>query len=174
MNTSPEPPDKPEDESAGPRELPTPKLVNPNLSGSLVSDHAALQNDLVQAKELASDFQRQLAGKTNDYAQLKQILEKTQDDLARLQEGIVELRAERHRLANEAMRAVAYQTKLATVTGERDRLRVDLELTRAAVTKNASESAAVLMERDKRIAELVVEIVTLRQSLEEARQRWVG
>src|SRR4030088_2824350 len=88
------------------------KLVNPRLSGSLASDHAALQNDLVQAQELAADFQRQLAGKSNDHAQLKQILEKTQVDLAHFQAGIVELRAERHRLANEAMRAAAFEFKL--------------------------------------------------------------
>src|SRR5882724_7718593 len=91
------------------------RLVNPTLSGSLTADHAALQNDLVQAQELAMDFQRQLAGKSNEYAQLKQILEKTQTDLAHLQEGIVELRTERHRLANEAMRATAFEIKVAKV-----------------------------------------------------------
>ena len=152
-----------------PAEEPSPrKLVNPNLTGTLVSDYAALQNDLLQAQELAADFQRQLAGKSNDHAQLKQILEKTKSDLTHLQEGIVELRAERHRLANEAMRATAFQTKLAMVTGERDRLRVDLEVVRVALTRSANETAATLRERDRRIAELAVEVVMLRQQLEEA------
>ena len=103
-------------------------LLNPNLSGTLTADYVALENDLVQAQELAADFQRQLAGKSNEHAQLKQIFEKTQADLAHLQEGIVELRAERHRLANEAMRATAFQAKLAMVTAERDRLQVELEV----------------------------------------------
>ena len=146
------------------------KLVNPNLTGSLMADHAALQNDLVQAQELAADFQRQLAGKSNEHAQLKQILEKTQADLAHFQEGIVELRAERHRLANEAMRATAFQAKLAMVTSERDRLRVDLEVVRVALTRSANETATILHERDRRIAELAVEVVMLRQELEEARK----
>src|ERR1700679_2816127 len=105
---------------------PPQSLLNPNLSGTLTADYAALENDLVQAQDLAADFQRQLAGKSNDHAQLKQILEKTQADLAHLQGGIEELRAERHRLANEAMRATAFEMKVAKLTGERDRLRIDL------------------------------------------------
>jgi chromosome segregation ATPase len=174
MNAPPDPPKRATEMNVPGEESSPEKLVNPLLSGSLASDYEALQNDLVQARELASDFQRELADKTNDYAQLKQVLEKTQEDLARLQNGIVELRAERHRLANEAMRAVAYQTKLATVTNERDRLRIDLEILRTAMTKNVDDSAAGLLERDRKIAELVVEIVNLRQALEESRQRWIG
>jgi chromosome segregation ATPase len=146
-------------------------LVNPNLSGTLTADYAALENDLVQAQELAADFQRQLAGKSNEHAQLKQIFEKTLADLAHLQEGIVELRAERHRLANEAMRATAFQAKLAKVTGERDRLRIDLEVVRHAMDKKGDEMTMTLRDRDRRIAELVVEMVGLRQALEEARSQ---
>ncbi len=144
-------------------------LVNPNLSGTLTADYAALENDLVQAQELAADFQRQLAGKSNEHAQLKQIFEKTQADLAHLQEGIVELRAERHRLANEAMRATAFQAKLAKVTAERDRLRVDIEVMRHALDTKFEEMTRTLYDRDRHIAELVVEMVGLRQALEEAR-----
>jgi chromosome segregation ATPase len=145
------------------------RLVNPNLSGSLTADYAALQNDLVQAQELAADFQRQLAGKSNEHAQLKQIFEKTQADLAHLQEGIVELRAERHRLANEAMRATAFQAKLDKVTAERDHLRSDMEILRQALAKKADEMTIALRDRDRHIAELVVEMVGLRQALKEAR-----
>ncbi|MEI9892774.1 MAG: hypothetical protein WDN28_02365 [Chthoniobacter sp.] len=143
--------------------------MNPNLSGSLAADHVALQNDLLQAQELAADFQRQLAGKSNEYAQLKQILEKTEKDLAHFNEGIVELRAERHRLANEAMRATAFQAKLTKVTGERDRLRIDLEVVRHALAQKGEEMVTKLRDRDRRIAELVVEMVGLRQALEQAR-----
>ena len=170
MNASTQEPEQPT-EAALPAEGASPtKLVNPNLTGSLVSDYAALENDLVQAQELAADFQRQLAGKSNDHAQLKQILEKTLADLAHLQGGIVELRAERHRLANEAMRATAFQAKLAMVTGERDRLRVDLEVVRVALTRSSNETAATLRERDRRIAELAVEVVVVRGQLEEAQK----
>src|SRR4051812_31662973 len=79
---------------------PKPAAVNPVLSATLSADYEALQNDMEQAKDLAADFQRQLAGKSNEFAQLKQLFEKTSADLAHLQEGIVELRAERHRFAN--------------------------------------------------------------------------
>lgn len=146
------------------------RLVNPSLSGSLMADHEALQNDLLQAQDLAADFQRQLAGKSNEYAQLKQILEKTQKDLEHLQGGIVELRAERHRLANEAMRATAFEAKLMKVTGERDRLRVELEVVRSALSRTGDDLAIQLRDRDRHIAELVVEMVGLRQALEEARK----
>lgn len=145
------------------------RMINPNLTGALLSDHAALQNDLVQAQELAAEFQRQLAGKSNDYAQLKQILEKTMADLAHLQEGIVALRAERHELANEAMRVTALQMKLGNVTHERDRLRVELEVVRTALANTAHENEAVLQERDRRIAELAVEVVRLRGAVGDAR-----
>lgn len=140
-------------------------LVNPNLSGSLIADQEALKNDLLQAQDLAADFQRQLAGKSNEYAQLKQILEKTQQDLEHLQAGIVELRAERHRLANEAMRAVAFEAKLGKVTSERDRLRIDLEVVRQAMARKMEEMTIQLRDRDRRIAELVIEVVGLKGTL---------
>lgn len=149
--------------------IPAP-AVNPKLSANLSADYEALQNDLEQANELAADFQRQLAGKSNDFAQLKQVFEKTQADLAHLQSGIEELRAERHRLANEAMRATAFQMKLNKVTSERDRLRVDLEFVREALAKSAEENTRALHERDKHIADLVVELVTLKEALAQARR----
>ena len=145
-------------------------LVNPNLSANLASDYEALQNDMQQAKELAADFQRQLAGKSNEFAQLKQLFEKTSTDLAQLQAGIVELRAERHRLANESMRATAFQLKLAQVTGERDRLRVELEHVRKALGQSSDAVAAAVKDRDNQIAALVVELVTVKEALEVARR----
>jgi chromosome segregation ATPase len=148
--------------------------VNPNLSGTLTADYAALENDLVQAQELAADFQRQLAGKSNEHAQLKQIFEKTLADLAHLQGGIVELRAERHRLANEAMRATAFELKLGKVAAERDHLKNDLEVVRQALENKAGEMIVALRDRDRRIAELVVELVGLRQALEDAKARQGG
>ena len=151
--------------------VPDKRLVNPNLSGTLSADYAALQNDMVQAQELAADFQRQLAGKSNEHAQLKQIFEKTLADLAHLQAGIVELREERHHLANEAMRATAFQAKLARVTAERDHLLSDMEAIGQGLVKKADEMTFALRDRDRRIAELVIENVNLRQALSEARAK---
>ncbi len=144
--------------------------VNPRLSANLRADYEALQNDMEQARELAADFQRQLAGKSNEFAQLKQLFEKTSIDLASLQAGIVELRNERHQLANEAMRAMAFQAKLKKVTEERDHLRVDLEFVRQALAKSAEDIAATRHERDTEFAALVIELVQLKDQLAEARR----
>ncbi len=97
--------------------------TDPNLTGRLTSDYAALQNDLLQARELAGDYQKQLCDKSNDLAGLKVLLERASRDLERLQADIVALREERHRLANAAMRAVALEYKLNAVTEEVKRLR---------------------------------------------------
>lgn len=169
MNAEPQQPEQAAGSVPPAPEVPAPRLVNPTLSGTLAADHAALQNDLLQAQELAMDFQRQLAGKSNEYAQLKQILEKTQTDLSHLQEGIVELRAERHRLANEAMRATAFELKLGKVTAERDRVRNEIEVMREAMARKIDELTIQLRERDRKVAELVIDMVGLRQAAEEAR-----
>lgn len=103
---------------------------DPNLTGNLTAEYEALQNDLEQAKQLAMDYQNQLCDKSNDVAALKLTLEKTAADLAKLQEHIVALRHERHKLANEVMRVVSLEAKLAaseskvaSLTEENKRLR---------------------------------------------------
>ncbi len=58
---------------------------------------------------------------------LKQVFEKTAGNLARLQRTINTLREERHALANEAMRAVALEQKLAESVKERTALRAENE-----------------------------------------------
>src|SRR3954470_15918055 len=97
-------------------ELPTSELVvpvppqlditqtDPMLSAQLRANCEALRNDLEQAQGLASDFQAQLNGKSNEAAHFKQVLEKTQQNLERLQSDILRLREERHSLANDVMR----------------------------------------------------------------------
>ena len=152
---------------------PDPIHVDPRLSATLHSDYEALRNDLQQANELAADFQRQLAGKSNDVALLKQVFEKTREDLGHLHAGIAALRAERHRLANEAMKGEAYKMKLAGVTGERSRLRIDLEVVRSALAAVKEEMARSLHQRDRQIAYLTIENTQLKQALLEAQRRFV-
>jgi chromosome segregation ATPase len=130
-------------------------LTNPRLSANLRGDYEALLNDVEQARMLASDFQQQLAGKSNEVAHLKQIFEKTARDLAHLQEGITALREERHRLANEAMRAIALEHRLAKTEAENQRLRTEVE--KAANREHARES---------QIAALTTEVERLRRQLE--------
>ena len=160
------------DALTNPASGPDPSQVDPRLSATILSDYEALQNDLQQANELAADFQRQLAGKSNDFALLKQVFEKTREDLGHLHAGIAALRAERHRLANEAMKAEAYKLKLASVTGERSRLRVDLEVIRSALAALKEEMSRCVLQRDRQIADLTVENTRLKQSLSEAQRRF--
>ena len=141
------------------------KSVNPRLSSSLRADYEALQNDVQQANEMAAEFQRQLAGKSNDFAHLKHIFEKTSRDLASLQAGIVALREERHELANQAMQATAYQMRLGQMKAERDRLTVEVEVLRTSLAGSGEEMARQLRQRDARIAELTVQVVSLKQAL---------
>ena len=138
-------------------------LTNPALSSTIRAEYEALQNDVEQAHELAAEFQRQLAGKSNEVAEFKQLFEKTQTDLTRLQTSITELRAERHRLANEAMRAMAFERKLAEVTADRNRLQAELDLAKKSVIKDANESERRLLDRDAQIAKLSLQLIELRE-----------
>lgn len=101
-------------------------LTNPNLSAALRLEYDALLHDMRRAQELCAEFQRQLEGKSHEVDDFKQLFSKTQADLFQLQDSITELREERHRLANEAMRATALSRKLVEVTGERDRLLAEI------------------------------------------------
>jgi chromosome segregation ATPase len=153
--------------------------VDPTLSAILRVEYEALQNDLRQAKEMAADFQRQLAWKSNDFAQLKQIFEKTQGDLSRLQAAIVALREERHRLAADAMRATALDRKLAAVTAEQNELRSQIESFRKDIPTAAPEATRRIRERENQIADLTLQVMNLKEALAQAHRRasnlrWIG
>lgn len=134
---------------------PTPALlenafgIDPNITKSICADYEALSNDLEQAHALAADFQQELRGKSNEVAHLKQVLQKSDADLIKLQQSIADLREERHRLANEVMAALAACEKLKQVTDERDRLVIELERSQArcreleATQKTASAPTSV-------------------------------
>lgn len=110
-------------------------LTNPNLSAALRLEYDALLNDMRRAQELCAEFQRQLEGKSNEVDEFKELFVKTQGDLFQLQDSITELREERHRLANEAMRATALSRKLVEVTSERDRLLAEIAFSKKTPAK---------------------------------------
>ena len=107
-------------------------LTNPNLSAALRLEYDALLNDMRRAQLLCVEFQRQLEGKSHEVDEFKELFSKTQADLFQLQDSITELREERHRLANEAMRAAALSRKLVEVTGDRDRLLAEIAFSKKA------------------------------------------
>jgi chromosome segregation ATPase len=133
-----------------------------NLTTTLRADYAALQNDLEQAQEMAADFQCQLAGKSNEVAHFKSVLEKTQEDLARMESHVAELRRERHRLANEVMVATGSKELLENLRAERDQFRREAEALRTALTSSGAEYQEQIKLQE-------MEITRLRAALEAAR-----
>ena len=149
------------------------------LSSTLAADYEALKNDWQEAKNLAFELQRELAGKANEFALLRQIFEKTRQDLENLQSGIGALRAERHGFANDSMRAIAFEQKLKRVTAERNGLRISLEMVRKQAEAAAEEIERQLESRDIQIRELTVKLTQAHAALAEAQRRardpkWIG
>lgn len=138
-----------------------------NLTASLRADYVALQNDLEQAQEMAADFQRQLAGKSNEVAHFKALLEKTSADLLRLEGHTTELRQERHRLANEVMVAAELKFTVEDLRNERELLRRESEALRGALTSSATEFQDKLKSQE-------MEILRLRAALDAARNGQAG
>jgi chromosome segregation ATPase len=137
------------------------------LGASLAADYEALQNDFEQAQELAADFQRQLAGKSNEVAHFKAILEKAQGDFTRLEGHIRELREERHRLANEVMRVAALDMEIVKLRRETEQLREQLDTLNNASSKRVGELLVVTDEQQKEIQRLraVVEVFRQREGV---------
>ena len=152
-------------------------LTDPHLTAKLRADYDALQNDVQQARELAADFQRQLAGKSNEFADLKRVFSETRSHLTRLEASITELREERHRLASEAMRGVAFERKLAEKEEQVARLdeRVSkLREERHRLAADAMRATALerkLVERDAQIAQLTTDLTNLREQLTRGKAR---
>lgn len=136
---------------------PAPISAAPRALGSSVSaDLEALKNDVEQAREMACEYQRQLAGKSNDHALLKSLFEKTQGDLIHLQKGVAQLREERHRFANDAMKATALEMKLERMTRERDQLQSEVQALRSVRA----------YEADERVIQLTREVERLRREVQ--------
>ena len=148
-----------------------------NLTAKLRADYDALQNDVQQARELAADFQRQLAGKSNEFADLKRVFSETRSHLTRLEASITELREERHRLASEAMRGVAFERKLAEKEQQVAQLEERVSKLReerhrfAADAMRATALERKLVERDAEIAQLTTDLANLREQLARGKAR---
>jgi septal ring factor EnvC (AmiA/AmiB activator) len=111
----------------------------------------------------ATDFLPHGSGKSDDLAALKQALDRVRQDLGHKQVIIAELRQERHRLANQAMRAMALERKLAEVTNERDRLRAEGEAMRKGLIASGEDVARRKRESDAQIARMALELNALRE-----------
>ena len=162
-------PQQPEGGSQAGGVVPTPPF-NPDLSTVLRENYDAVQEDLRQANELAASLGAELAGKSKETMHLKFLFEQTKAHLGHMQDGIVAMRAERHRLANEAMRAKGLDIMLALVTAERDRLKNEVEGVIEGLALEQAKKGLHFDKRDHHIAELTFELIKLRQEVEELRK----
>lgn len=144
--------------------------VHPNLGAALRDDYDALQEDLRQANEVAASMEVQLAGKSKEVMHMKFLFEQTKAHLGHMQDSIVAMRMERHKIANEAMRAMGLDLMLARVTAERDRLKNELEGVLEGLAADNAEKPLRFDKRDHQIAELTFELINLKQELADLRK----
>ena len=139
--------------------------VNPSLGAAVTQDYEAVQADLQHANELAAKLESQLAGKSKEALHLRFLFDQTKTHLAHMQDGIIAMRKERHKLANEAMRAMGLDIMLKRVIAERDRLKIELEGVLEGIAAEKTAQPLRFDKRDHQIAELTFELVKLREEV---------
>ena len=159
-------PQQPEEESRAGGAAPADR----NLSAALREDGDAIQDDLRQANELAANLAAQLAGKSKEMLHLKFLLDQTKARFGHMQDSVVAMRAERHKLAKDAMRAQGLEILLTRVTAERDRLKNELDGILDGLATEHAQKALRFDKRDHHIAELTFELMKLRHKVADLRQ----
>ena len=144
--------------------------VNPSLGAAVSQDYEAVQSDLQNANELAAKLESQLAGKSKEALHLRFLFDQTKTHLAHMQDGILAMRKERHKLANEAMRAMGLDIMLKRVMAERDRLKTELDGVLEGIAAEKTAQPLRFDKRDHQIAELTFELVKLRTEVTELRK----
>ncbi len=148
-------------------------VVNPSLGAAVTQDYEAVQADLRSANELAAKLESQLAGKSKEALHLRFLFDQTKTHLAHMQDGILAMRKERHKLANEAMRAMGLDIMLKRVIAERDRMKIELEGVLEGIAAEKTAQPLRFDKRDHQIAELTFELMKLREEVAELRKRSV-
>lgn len=146
-----------------------------SLTAALVEDGDAVHEDLRLANEVAAQLETRLAGKSKELMHLKFLLEQTKASFGHMQDSVAAMRKERHKLANDAMRAQGLEmmlarvtAELARVTAERDRGKNELEGILEGLAAEKAEQAHQGLrfdKRDHRIAELTFELMQSRQEV---------
>ena len=144
-----------------------------SLSAALVEDGEAVQNHLQEVNELAGTLEAQLAGKSKEVLHLKFLLDQTKASFGHLQDSVVAMRKDRHKLANDSMRAQGLELMVTRLTAERDRMKRELDGLLAALAAEKVEQAPQGLgfdKRDRMIAELKLELMGLRKEVAELRR----
>lgn len=142
---------------------------NRSLGLVLSENYEAVNEDLQQAHRLAASLEQQLAGKSKELLHLKFLFEQTKTHMGHLQDGIAAMRRERHKLANDSMRAMGLDIMVKRLTAERDRYKTELESLLEAIAAEKSQDSLSFDKRDHRIAELTLQLMEARQELEHLR-----
>ena len=140
------------------------------LTAALIEAGDAVQSELRQANQLAESLDAQLAGKSKEVLHLKFVLNQTKTHFGHLQDSVMSLRQERHKLANDSMKAQGLEMMLARVTTERDRLKTELLGVLEKLAIQNAQPAPIFDKRDQTIAELTFELVKLRQEVADLRR----
>lgn len=141
--------------------------VNRSLGAVLSENYDAVQEDLRQANELAASLETQLAGKSKEVLHMRFLFEQTKTHLGHMQDSIVAMRKERHKLANDAMRAMGLELMVKRLTAERDRMKNELDGLIEGLSVQNAERSLTFDKRDRRVAELTFEVMKLRKQVEE-------
>ena len=165
MNESPESKCQPPEAGPQPSAAATAAPVYPSLGAALSEDYDALQTDLRQANELAAKLESQLAGKSKEVMHMRFLFDQTKTHLAHMQDGIHAMRKERHKLANEATRAMGLDIMLKRVASERDRYKAELEGVLEGLAAEKAPQPLRFDKRDRQIAELSFELIKLREEV---------
>ncbi len=86
------------------------------------ADYEAVLNDLEQAQFLAAEYQREISSRSNSFADLRRMFEKTSAQLVSALGAVEVLRKEKRKLVDEVARVAAIEFRLQRVTEEKDRL----------------------------------------------------
>ncbi len=141
-----------------------------SIGVELSENYDVVCEDLRLANELTANLEQQLAGKSKELLHLKFLFEQTKAHMGHLQDGIAAMRKERHKLANDSMRAMGLEIMVKRLTAERDRYKTELESLLENLAAEKSRQALSFDKRDHQIAELTFELIHARQELEDLRR----
>ncbi len=165
----PQPPGDDSQEKVAPANPPE-SLAPRSIGAALSENYDVVCEDLRQANELTANLGQQLAGKSKELLHLKFLFEQTKAHMGHLQDGIAAMRKERHKLANDSMRAMGLEIMVKRLTAERDRYKTELESILENLAAEKSRQALSFDKRDHQIAELTFELIHARQELEDLRK----
>jgi hypothetical protein len=148
-------------------------VIDRNLGAALREDSAAMLDDLQKAKEVVAHLPAgQSVGQARLITHLQRLLQESSARFGHLQESITAMRQERHRLANEVMRAQGLELMVKRITSERDQLKAERDGILQALADEAAKKHALRFDpRDVQVVELTVQVVNLKRELGEAQRQ---